>query len=261
MDARTTLFLCGDVMTGRGIDQILMCPSAPEIPESDVHDAREYVRLAERASGRIPRSVDPAYVWGAAPMELRAVCSDARVVNLEVSVTRSAEYWPDKGINYRMHPGNVTCLTAAGIDVCVLANNHALDYGYRGLEETLATLTRAGLKTAGAGRTHRDAQRPAIVERPGGRRVHVFSFGTATSGILPAWSATEDRPGVDVLKDLSDATADAIVERVCRVPSPLAPRLLMGVSTRNPASSLGESSCMGDAAARVGSPKDLEGAR
>ena len=40
-----TLFLCGDVMTGRGVDQILMCPGAPELHESHVRDARDYVAL------------------------------------------------------------------------------------------------------------------------------------------------------------------------------------------------------------------------
>ena len=58
--------------------------------------------------------------------ELQDVRPDARVVNLETSVTRYDDPWP-KGINYRMHPGNVGCLTAAGIDVCSLANNHVLD--------------------------------------------------------------------------------------------------------------------------------------
>lgn len=211
------MFLCGDVMTGRGIDQILMYPSAPEIPEPRVHDAREYVTLAEHASGPIPRAVDPAYVWGEALAELDAVSPDVRIVNLEVSVTRSDEYWPDKGINYRMHPANVACLTAAGIDVCALANNHVLDYGYPGLEDTLTTLAAAGLKTAGAGRNITDAQRPASVDLQDGRRVIVFSFGTPTSGICPAWSATGERPGVDLLEDLSDATASAVVERVGRV--------------------------------------------
>ena len=114
----------------------------------------------------------------------------------------------------------VTLLTAARIDVCALANNHVLDYGYPGLEETLATLTAVGVKTAGAGRNLAEAQRPAIVERPGGQRVIVFSFGTGTSGIPPAWAATGERPGVDVLEDLSDATAGRVVERVGRAKRP-----------------------------------------
>ena len=113
-----TLFLCGDVMTGRGVDQILMAPSAPEIHERCVRDAREYVALAERASGPIPRRVDPAYMWGDALAELERVAPDARIVNLETSITRSSEHPAPKGINYRMHPANVGCLTAARIDVC-----------------------------------------------------------------------------------------------------------------------------------------------
>jgi hypothetical protein len=38
-----------------------------------------------------------------------------------------------------------------------------------------------------------EAQRPAIVDRPAGGRVIVFSAGTATSGIPPAWIATDER--------------------------------------------------------------------
>jgi poly-gamma-glutamate synthesis protein (capsule biosynthesis protein) len=134
-------------------------------------------------------------------------------VNLETSVTRSEEPWP-KGINYRMHPANVGCLAAAGIDVCVLANNHVLDYGYSGLVETLETLRRAGLKTTGAGRTLAEARRPAVVDRATDFRVVVHGFGTETSGTPPSWAAAEDRPGVDFLSDLSDETAAAIEERV-----------------------------------------------
>lgn len=208
-----TVFLCGDVMTGRGIDQILPCPSHPAIDEPFVCDARRYVELAEEVNGPIARPVELAYIWGEALAELQHVAPDVRVVNLETSVTRSGEPWP-KGINYRMHPANVGCLTAAGIDVCVLANNHVLDYGYSGLVETLETLQRAGLKTTGAGRTLAEAHRPAVVELVGGFRVVVLGFGTETSGIPPSWAAADDLPGIDFLPDLSDETAAAIEERV-----------------------------------------------
>jgi len=49
-----TLFLCGDVMTGRGIDQILSHPSPPRIYEPVVRDARMYVTLAEEVNGPVP---------------------------------------------------------------------------------------------------------------------------------------------------------------------------------------------------------------
>jgi poly-gamma-glutamate capsule biosynthesis protein CapA/YwtB (metallophosphatase superfamily) len=48
-----------------------------------------------------------------------------------------------------MHPANVKAIQAASIDVCCLANNHTLDWGYDGLLETLQTLKRAGLRFAG----------------------------------------------------------------------------------------------------------------
>jgi poly-gamma-glutamate capsule biosynthesis protein CapA/YwtB (metallophosphatase superfamily) len=208
-----TLFLCGDVMTGRGVDQILPHPGEPVLHEPIVGDARHYVALAEAANGPIARPVDFAYVWGDALAELARAAPDARIINLETSVTRSDD-WEAKGINYRMHPANVACLTAARIDVCALANNHVLDYGRAGLLETLETLRRAGLRTAGAGHDLEEAWRPAVVELDRGGRVVVLAFGTQTSGIPAGWAAARDRPGVALLGDVSDATAAEVAARV-----------------------------------------------
>ena len=57
------IFVCGDVMTGRGIDQILPHPGDPTLREP-VADARSYVTCAEQASGPIPRPADFAWPWG-----------------------------------------------------------------------------------------------------------------------------------------------------------------------------------------------------
>jgi poly-gamma-glutamate capsule biosynthesis protein CapA/YwtB (metallophosphatase superfamily) len=187
-------------MTGRGIDQILAHPSDPRIYEMFVQDARTYVELAEEVNGPIPRPVDDGYIWGDALTELQRVAPDARIVNLETTVTRSDDPWP-KGINYRMHPANVGCLTAAGIDVCSVANNHVLDYRYPGLGETLLTLRRAGVQTAGAGQSIAAARQPAVVDLGGDMRVVVHAFGTETSGILPSWAAGPRMPGVAFVFD------------------------------------------------------------
>jgi poly-gamma-glutamate capsule biosynthesis protein CapA/YwtB (metallophosphatase superfamily) len=58
------VFLCGDVMLGRGIDQVLPHPSDPRLYESYVASATDYLHLAEASSGWIPRPVDFAYVLG-----------------------------------------------------------------------------------------------------------------------------------------------------------------------------------------------------
>jgi poly-gamma-glutamate synthesis protein (capsule biosynthesis protein) len=143
-----------------------------------------------------------------------------RLINLETSITASDDHWPEKGINYRMHPENVACLTAARVDVCGLANNHVLDYGYRGLADTLDTLARVGLKAAGAGRNLAEAETPALVILPGGASVAVFAFGTQSSGVPAEWAAREHTPGIDLLKDLSEATAGEVGRRVARVKAP-----------------------------------------
>ena len=59
-----TLFLCGDVMTGRGIDQILPHPGKARLFEPCVHSALGYVQLAEEKNGPIARPADFAYPWG-----------------------------------------------------------------------------------------------------------------------------------------------------------------------------------------------------
>ncbi|HUG79395.1 MAG TPA: CapA family protein [Burkholderiales bacterium] len=207
------LFLCGDVMTGRGIDQILPAPCDPELDEPWVKSALDYVALAERASGPLPRSADPAYIWGDALQELEQARPHARIVNLETAVTTSAERAP-KGINYRMSPANAACLGAARIDCCVLANNHVLDWGRKGLEETLDTLRGAGIRTAGAGRDRLEAEAPAILELPGGARLLVFAFGMDSSGVPQDWAAAPGRPGVAWLPDLSSRSADALAGRI-----------------------------------------------
>jgi poly-gamma-glutamate capsule biosynthesis protein CapA/YwtB (metallophosphatase superfamily) len=208
-----TLLLCGDVMTGRGIDQVLPQPSDPNIHEPYLKSALGYVELAETAHGPMARPADFAYVWGDALEVLGRAAPDARIVNLETAVTAS-EQWEAKGINYRMHPDNVPCLRAAGIDCCVLANNHVLDWGTAGLLETLEALHRAGIRTAGAGRDLSEAQAPAIMEVPGKGRTLVFSFGTQTSGIPEEWAATGEQAGVNLLADLSDETVHRIAASV-----------------------------------------------
>jgi poly-gamma-glutamate synthesis protein (capsule biosynthesis protein) len=214
------MFLCGDVMTGRGIDQVLPHPGNPVLYERCARDARYYVQLAENASGPIRKPVDVAYIWGDALEELQRAETDVRIINLETSITSSEDYCPDKEVLYRMHPGNIGCLTAARIDCCCLANNHVLDWGGRGLEETLQTLGRAGVAHAGAGRNAVAARSPAALDVAGKGRVLVFALGSPTSGIPREWGATEDRPGINLLEDLSEETARRVAERMRQVRRP-----------------------------------------
>jgi poly-gamma-glutamate capsule biosynthesis protein CapA/YwtB (metallophosphatase superfamily) len=206
------LFLCGDMMTGRGIDQILLHPSEPHLYEPYVRSASQYVALAEAKTGPLERPVGFGYVWGDALAILERERPDARIINLETAVTTSEDAWPAKGIHYRMHPANVPCLVAAQIDCCTLANNHVLDWGYHGLSETLTTLRSAGIRTAGAGINAAAAVAPAIIDARDGLRVLVFAFGTASAGFPREWAATDARAGVNFLDELSERAVEAVAQ-------------------------------------------------
>ncbi|MBA8824955.1 poly-gamma-glutamate synthesis protein (capsule biosynthesis protein) [Saccharopolyspora lacisalsi] len=209
-----TLFLGGDVMPGRGLDQILPHPGDPRLREPWVGDARYYVRAAEEVSAPIDPPVDFSWPWGEALRIIDGVGPDARVINLESSVTRGDTFAPGKAVHYRMTPENLPCVTAVAPDLCVLANNHVLDFGPPGLEDTLGSLSEAGLLYAGAGRDAGEVTRPAVVPVGSDRRVVVLACGATSSGIPPEWAASGQDAGVSVLPDLSEATADGLTERL-----------------------------------------------
>ncbi len=219
-DGVLTLFFCGDVALGRGVDQVLPHPDNPELRECGVDDARSYVRLAERVSGPIPRPTSFSWPWGDALDVLDHLAPEARVINLETSVSRSADFMPGKPVHYRMSPANLPALEAARPDACALANNHVLDFGRTGLQETVDALAGAGLQPVGAGRNAAEARRPAAIPMPGGGRALVFSCGVGSSGIPAGWAATATRPGVAFLPSLSAAAADDLIGRARAVRRP-----------------------------------------
>lgn len=213
------LFLAGDLMTARGIDRILPHPGDPLLHEAYARHADDYVELAERRNGPIPRPVDFAYIWGVALAELERRQPEVRLVNLETTVTERG--WPQpKGINYRMNPANLPVLEAAGIDCCVLANNHILDWGEQGLLDTLNSLDAVGLRHTGAGIDRRSAEAPAVLPLTDGRRLLVFAFATPDCGVPAQWAASERQPGVAFLEDLSPRSLQRVARRIQAVKRP-----------------------------------------
>lgn len=215
MGDHVRLVLAGDVMTGRGIDQILAHPGDPTLTERYAKDARDYVALAERVSGPVPRPVGPGYPWGDVLAVMDETPSAVRLMNLETSVTRSEDRERGKAVLYRMSPANLAVLDVAGVHAWGLANNHVLDHGQQGLLDTLDSLGASGLKAAGAGRDESAAWSPAVV--PFGesrRRLVVLCVGHSSSGVPRHWRARRSRPGVAVVDDLDHVAADRVTERL-----------------------------------------------
>ena len=127
------------------------------------------------------------------PFEL--VCSlladaDLTIANLEGTFTERGVA-AEKFYTFRTPPGHAFGLLQAGIDLVSLGNNHTMDYGLEGLQDTLLALDTAGLKHSGAGLDEVAARKPVILEA-NGIRIAFLSF----SAILEATFAGPANPGV-----------------------------------------------------------------
>ena len=182
--------------------------------ESYVRSALDYVHLAEGAHGPVPRALGLDYVWGDALATLASVKPDAGIVNLETSVTNRGLPEP-KGINYRMAPRNAAGIASLGIDCCVLANNHVLDFGPEGLLQTLDVLRGIPIATAGAGRNREEASAPAVIPTGEGR-VLVFGLAGEDSGVPRRWAATPHSPGINCVGSFDSKALRHISAAVAR---------------------------------------------
>lgn len=93
--------------------------------------------------------------------------ADLAFINLECPLTNSNDPIPKDGPNLRAPPETVAALK--NFNVVGLANNHVMDYGSKGLEDTLIAIQNAGMKSVGAGINLRDAREPRVFNIKGKR--------------------------------------------------------------------------------------------
>jgi poly-gamma-glutamate capsule biosynthesis protein CapA/YwtB (metallophosphatase superfamily) len=97
----------------------------------------------------------------------RQILRQARIAfcNLEGPLTDDGAAEVDKKYLFRSPPDKVApALARAGFNVASLANNHSLDYGFQGLEDTRAALEKAGIQPIGAGRDLAQARAPVYMK-------------------------------------------------------------------------------------------------
>ncbi len=76
-----------------------------------------------------------------------------RIVNLECPLTKSGQTIQKTGPLLKGNPTSVNLLRDMGVDLCNLANNHIMDYGVAGLEETMDALQMRSIDTIGVTKT------------------------------------------------------------------------------------------------------------
>jgi len=114
--------------------------------------------------------------------------ADLTIANLECPLIREPSPIYKTGPVFSEDCDCINGIREAGIDVLNLANNHILDHGAKGLENTLRVCAEAGISTVGAGENLAAARR-MLVRELGTIRVgilamaeHEFSIATRNSG-------------------------------------------------------------------------------
>ncbi len=136
--------------------------------------------------------------------------ADLAVANLETAVTERGS--PSaKAFNFRVGPEAFDALRAAGIDVVSLANNHGMDFGLVGLEDTLTAAADAEFPLVGAGLDAEEAYRPWSVVINGQHVAVIGATQVLDSSLISSWTATDDQPGLASAKEV-DALVAAVAE-------------------------------------------------
>jgi poly-gamma-glutamate synthesis protein (capsule biosynthesis protein) len=150
---------------------------------------------------------DPATALGPFADVLRA--ADLAVINLETSIATGGTR-ADKQFAFRAPPTAIDALRAAGVDVASMANNHGLDYGPDGLEESLAVKrAQADGFVIGIGGDEDEAFAPFTAEVLGQRVAVIAATQVLDSSLISAWTATADHAGMASAKRV-----DRLVEEV-----------------------------------------------
>lgn len=172
------LALAGDTMLGRGVAEILTAQARPGL-------------------------FDPAVIEVARE-------ADLFILNLECCVSDRGEPWPDplKPFFFRAPPVAIRVLQELGVDCVTLANNHALDFGYDALIDTLEHLSSAGIQWVGAGPDVERARAPVVLEAKGARVAVIGATDHPDD-----FAAEEDRAGV-ALAELGPDVSPWLLDRI-----------------------------------------------
>jgi poly-gamma-glutamate synthesis protein (capsule biosynthesis protein) len=149
-----------------------------------------------------------------------AVDGDLAFVNLETVITDRNDLRPDgRKAHVRSHPGGVKALRDIGFNLFSLANDHAMDYGAPGVEETLYHMAVANaerpLAFAGVGSTFDEATRPGCIDL-GGTRIGFGAIGII-AGDQPGHRAGPKTPGQASYRNRLDF--ETVTDRLAALPA------------------------------------------
>lgn len=93
---------------------------------------------------------------------------DLSIINLEAPIVRSNYQIIKKcGPNLKANPNTIDSIKYGGFNMATLANNHILDYGENGINDTIEICENNGIMTVGAGKNLNDATSIKLFKKKG----------------------------------------------------------------------------------------------
>ncbi len=148
---------------------------------------------------------DILYPWGTMLPLLKK--NNFNMVNLETTLTTNKKKVP-KAFNFKSKPEHALALKEANIQIVNNANNHILDFGIKGMEETLIALNKTNIYHVGAGMNLQQAQRPVFFTKNG---IRFAVLGFTDNEAL--WAATDKKPGINYIT-IHQKTADSLKDLI-----------------------------------------------
>jgi poly-gamma-glutamate synthesis protein (capsule biosynthesis protein) len=136
--------------------------------------------------------------------------ADVSVVNLEAALGSAGQPEP-KTFAFQVPAEALTALSAAGADVVTMANNHGMDYGLEGLQDSLRIKAESGFPIIGIGNDEDEAMAPWITEVRGQRIGVIAANDIFDSNLVSSWTAGPDSPG---LASAEEAHQERLVDEV-----------------------------------------------
>ncbi|MGR3208465.1 CapA family protein [Bacillus glycinifermentans] len=160
-DAKLTATFVGDIMMGRNVEKVTKLHGS----ESVFKHVKPYFDVSD-------------YITG----------------NFENPATNKKDYKPaDKNIHLQTNLESVETLKKMNFNVLNFANNHAMDYGQNGLDDTLNKFTEENLGLVGAGKNLDDAKQHVSYQNVNGETIATLGF---TDTYTKNFTAKKDRGGV-----------------------------------------------------------------
>jgi len=138
--------------------------------------------------------------------------ADLAVGNLETAITERGTPVPGKSFSFRAPPAVLDGLRMGGFDTVSLANNHGMDFGIEGLEDSVAAKRASGDDfVIGIGLDEAEAYAPYSTEINGQRIAVVGATQVLDGSLIDLWTAGPDKGGLASAKR-NDRLVQAVVD-------------------------------------------------